>query len=108
MTQYKQKDIYFQQNARKELLSLPKTVQEDFEQLIGELSTFGFLKYPDGKKLSNYNLFEIRVKRRDIYRSVYTYIENDIIILSFFKKKSNKTPNREIQKALKRKYKIIK
>lgn len=106
MTQYKQKEIYIDQNARKELLTLPKTVQKDFELLIKELSIFGFLKYPDGKKLSNYDLFEIRVKRGNVYRCIYAYLQDDIILLSFFKKKSNKTPTKEIQKALKRKYKI--
>jgi len=106
MSQYNQKEIYIDQNARKELLNLPKEVQMDFEQLIKELSIFGFLKYPDGKKLSNYDLFEIRVRRRDIYRCIYAYLQDDIILLSFFKKKSNKTPVKEIQKALKRKDKI--
>ena len=87
MSQYNQKEIYIDKNARKELLTLPKEVQMDFEQLIKELSIFGFLIYPDGKKLSNYDLFEIRVRRRNIYRCIYAYLEDDIILLSFLRKK---------------------
>jgi len=106
MSQYEKKDIYIDSNARRELLSLPKRIQKDFEQLIEELGYRGFLKYPDGKKLSGYDLFEIRVKRKEIYRCIYVYLQNKIVLLSFFKKKSNRTPTKEIQKALKRKYKI--
>jgi phage-related protein len=106
MSQYKRKEIYLDQAARKELLSLPKPIQEQFEQLIEELGLYGFLRYPEAKKLSGYDLFEIRVRRKNIYRCIYAYIDRDIVLLSFFKKKSNRTPNKEIQKALKRKYKI--
>jgi phage-related protein len=105
MAQYK-KEILIDYNAKKEVLSLTKPIQKKFELLINELRTFGNLRYPDGKKLSNFDLFEMRIKKGEIYRGIYCYQEDYIVILSFFKKKSQRTPQNEIQKALKRKYKI--
>lgn len=105
MTQFK-KEILIDYNAKKELLSLTKPIQKEFELLINELRTFGTLRYPNAKKLSNFDLFEMRIKKGEIYRGIYCYQKEEIVILSFFKKKSQKTPEKEIQKALKRRYKI--
>ncbi len=41
-----------------------------------------------------------------IYRGIYCYFDTTVVILSFFKKKTQKTPFKEIQKALKRKYNL--
>lgn len=60
------------------------------------------LREPDAKKIAP-NLFEIRVKvTRMQYRLFYCYIdENGIWVLSGFVKKTRKTPDAEIRKALK-------
>ena len=98
--------LYIESNARKELSTFPISIRKDFGALIKELKAFGTLQYPDSRKLSGYNLFEMRVKKGEIYRCIYCYIKDNIVILSAFKKKTQKTPLREIQKALRRKIKI--
>jgi len=107
MTQYIKKEIYALDNAKDELASLPKNVQKEFGELINEIKEYGYLEYPEGKKLSGYDLFEMRIIDESIYRGIYCYSGDAVIILSFFKKKTQKTPLREIQKALKRKNNLI-
>ncbi len=98
--------LYIESNARKELSSFPIAIRKGFGVLIKELKAFGTLQYPDSRKLSGYNLFEMRVKKGGTYRCIYCYIKDDIVILSAFKKTTQKTPLREIQKAVRRKIKI--
>ena len=48
-------------------------------------------------------LFEIRVTHEGIFRGLYAYVMRDLIImLHFFKKKTQKTPSRSIAIAQKR------
>lgn len=106
MTQLYSKVVYIESNAQKELLTFPPTTRKDFVVLIKELKTFGTLQYPESRKLSGYDLFEMRVRKNGAYRCIYYYYKNDIVILSAFKKKTQKTPLREIQKAVRRKINI--
>jgi phage-related protein len=108
MAQSTRKDILILSNARIELDDFDRDTKEKFYKLFEDLSYNGFLQYPDGKKLSGYDLFEIRVKRKNIYRCIYCHYQNNIIVLSAFQKKSQKTPKREIDKALKRKLNLSK
>jgi phage-related protein len=108
MSQSVRKDILVLSNARKELEDFNTEVREKFYELFEDLSYNGFLQYPDGKKLSGYDLFEIRVKRRNIYRCLYCHYRDNIVILCAFKKKSQRTPRREIDKALGRKFNLRK
>lgn len=102
MAQYMKKEIYILDIAREELYSLPKNTQKKFGTLMYEIAKYGYLEYPEGKKLSGFDLFEMRIIDEDIYRCMYCYFDNLIVILNFFKKKTTKTPLREIQKALRR------
>jgi len=82
--------------AEEELAEFSDKVQIKFEGLIEMLKTDGRLEYPNGKKI-NKNLFEIRVKLDGVYRGFYAYLINNIVlILHFFKKKSQKTPSKDI------------
>ena len=70
------------------------------------LEEFGlFLGMPHIKKLKNYNdLWELRIKHSsNIFRILFlNHKEGTFILLHAFKKKSDKTPQREINKALNR------
>ena len=81
----------------------PDDVQAQFNKLVKQLETNGFLVLPYGKKLSGYeNLFEIRIVSGNSVRVFYCYLEHDLILgVSGFEKKSLKTPKQEIKKALK-------
>ncbi len=108
MAQSYRKNLLILSSARRELENFNKEIKKKFYELFEDLSSNGFLEYPDGKKLSGYDLFEIRVKRENVYRCLYCNYKNDIVILCAFQKKSQKTPKREIDKALKRKFNLRK
>lgn len=97
------KCIIIDRRASKEFKKFPKNIQNEFIKLLDELKAFGTLQYPDSKKLSGYNLFEIRINQKGAWRCIYLYMDNnEIKILSFFNKKSRKTNKRELDKALNR------
>ena len=57
-----------------------------------------FLKPPYNKKIQN-NLYELRVPGKNAIRIFYTMVNNAYILLHIFKKKSQKTPARELKTA---------
>ena len=76
--------------------------------MIETLSNEGKLDLPKAKRI-NSELFEIRVKHEGEYRGLYAYIVNNrILILLFFRKKTQKTPIKFIKTSIKRlqKYEI--
>ena len=75
-------------------------IQALFEILESE----GKIEEPFGKKLkSTPNLFELRVKYQVQWRVIYAYMgKTEIVILSAFFKKTQKTPLAELFKAIKR------
>lgn len=84
------KVVQIDRNAEKEISKFPKAVQIKFRALINILIKRGKLEHPDGKKLPK-GLFEMRVKHGNIYRSLYAYLKQDlIIVLSAFIKKTQK------------------
>lgn len=88
--------------AKKELESFSYEARSKIDTLIEVLRLEGRLKKPFAKRL-NKNLFEIRVSHKGIWRVVYAYFLKDkIVVLSAFQKKTQKTPKKEIKKALKR------
>lgn len=107
MAQYNAKQILLEYNADKEIRRFPRSIQKEFVQLIKELAHYGFLKYPNAKKFSGHDLFEIRIKNNGIYRFIYCYTQDFVLFLCAFKKKMQKTPLREIEKAKKRKQSLI-
>lgn len=65
-----------------------------------------FLKPPHIKKLRS-KLYELRIKSRENIRIFYTIFENEYYLLHAFKKKSQKTPPREMKLAIDRCNEII-
>ena len=66
------------------------------------LSQNGKLEMPFAKKIDK-NIYEIRINNKGQWRAIYAYVfKNQIIILSAFRKKTQKTPKKELTKALKR------
>lgn len=103
MPQSTEKDVFIHPGAQKEIKACRKEIREEFYQLFRELYSLGKLEYPKGKKLRNHDLFEIRIQEQEAYRGIYCYYKNVIVVLSVFQKKSRKTPQKEIEKAVKRK-----
>ncbi len=107
MAQYNAKQILLEYNTDKEIKRFPHSIQKEFVQLIKELAHYGVLKYPNARKLSGHDLFEMRIKNNGIYRCIYCYTQDSVLLLCAFKKKIQKTPLREIEKAKKRKQSLI-
>jgi len=96
------KIVSFDKRADKEFKKFPKGAQVEAQASIKILARDGKLLEPFGKKIDN-NLFEVRIKFRGQWRLLYAYIiGNEVVILSAFQKKSQKTPVKEIQKAKER------
>lgn len=99
---------YEDQNEFKSyLLELPQKLRYKIISKLKLISEYGLvtsMKKELVEKIED-NLYEIRVVGEGIYsRSFFFILENDktqltCIILSSFKKKSNRTPRREIEKA---------
>ena len=103
------KNITLDARADKEISKFPKSVRVKLWAYIDQLNEKGELKKPFAKKIkSKPDLFEIRVKHQGIWRVLYAYIhKEEIILLSGFQKKTQKTPVREINKAISRLYQYI-
>lgn len=106
MAQLYEKEVYIYSNAKDEIREFEKTIRREFYGLFKQLGAFGKLSYPEARKLIGHDLFEIRVREDGAYRSIYSYERSRIVILSAFRKKAQKTPKREIEKALKRRSKL--
>ena len=65
-----------------------------------------FLKPPYIKKLQN-KLYELRISGKVAIRIFYTIINNEYYLLHAFKKKSQKTPLKELKVALDRMKEIV-
>jgi phage-related protein len=103
MTQFiHKKQVIIDVRAKKELEHFSQAVQMKFYAAFDLLEEWGYLNEPHAKKLTE-DLFEIRIKHLGQWRSVYSYIKNNwIIILTVFQKKTQKTPSGEIKRAKKR------
>ena len=100
--------IYYQDEdgkcvVKEWIVKLEPKVQAKIYRDIDLLERFGLaLGEPYIKKLTKDGIWELRTKLgSDIYRVLFG-IEGDMIILHGFQKKTQKTPTREIQTALKR------
>ena len=92
-----------EQPAREFLLSLAKKMRAKMMMIIGVLQDNGNeLREPYSKHLSE-GIFELRAKvGSDISRVLYFfYIDQHIILTNGFVKKTQKTPQQEIEKAKK-------
>lgn len=102
----RKRNIFTLDSAKEEYSLFPDKVKAKINFLIDELRSLGTLSYPDARKLKGYDLYEMRIKDEEIYRMIYCYVGLDVVVLSGFKKKTQKTPLREIRKALKRRNNI--
>jgi phage-related protein len=93
------KMVRLDKRAIKEIKKIPEDAQIKARAMIKVLARDGNLIEPYGKKLDN-ELFEIRIKYKGQWRLIYAYLIDDyIIVLSAFQKKTQKTPLIEIKKA---------
>lgn len=96
------KNIVFHARAAEEFETFNRDVQLSFQAYIDLLGVNGRLEFPDARKVSS-EIFEIRVEWKGTYRGFYAYVGKEhIMILHFFKKKSQKTPLRNLAVAQQR------
>lgn len=96
------KNIFVDKKAEKELQDFDEDVQLAFEAYFEVLRLEGKLDFPQAKKITK-DLFEIRVKLQGEYRGFYAYIDKlDIVVLHFFRKKTQKTPIKNLELAQRR------
>ena len=96
------KNIFLDRNAQKELREFDEEVQLEFEAYFKILELEGKLDLPHAKKIAR-NLFEIRIKLKGEYRGFYAYVGKlDIVVLHFFRKKTQKTPMKDLELAQRR------
>lgn len=60
-----------------------------------------FLGMPHAKKLTS-ELYELRIRGKQEVRIIYSFVNEKIFLLHAFKKQTQKTPRREIEKSLSR------
>ena len=96
------KNIFVDKNAEKELRKFNEEIQLEFEAYFKILELEGKLDLPHAKKVTR-DLFEIRIKLKGDYRGFYAYIGKlDIVVLHFFRKKTQKTPIKDLELAQRR------
>ncbi len=101
------KVIFFNSQVKKNIYSFGKVSSAKSYKQIRLLETFGNkLGMPYSKQIGR-NLFELRVRGNQEIRIFYCFHQNQAIILHSFVKKSQKTPRKEIETALKRKSLLI-
>lgn len=97
-----EKSIFLDKNAEKELRKFDEDIQVEFEAYFKILELDGKLDFPSARKVTK-DIFEIRIKLKGEYRGFYAYIGKlDIVILHFFRKKTQKTPVKDLELAKKR------
>lgn len=93
------KKILINIKAQKEISKFPKPVRIKLIAYLETLKEEGKLEKPFAKKI-NTDLYEIRIRNKGQWRVIYAYIhKNTVIVLSAFKKKTQKIPIKEINKA---------
>ncbi|MCX6789798.1 MAG: type II toxin-antitoxin system RelE/ParE family toxin [Candidatus Gribaldobacteria bacterium] len=90
----------FSNDLEKFIQSLEKSTIAKILRTIDLLEKFGYdLKLPHSKKITK-NLFELRIRGKQEIRIFYAFHKSQIVLLHGFVKKSQKTPQKEIQIAL--------
>ena len=107
--------VLFYRTKNKEVITdyidqLPYKQQVKVTRAINHIVEHGTTRaIPNTRKITSTSLWEIRILGQDSIRIVYSRVAKDTIaILNIFKKKSQKTPRREIIKALQRRKEMIK
>lgn len=100
--------IYYDENNKVPVLEfiLERAPKEQAKILreIDLLEEFGLsLGLPHVRKIKNSDFWELRIRLgSNIFRILFKELENSYLLLHIFQKKTDKTPNREIDVALKR------
>ena len=96
-------NVIYHKEAREEATALPVKIRVKFDRLIRKLEHDArLLREPDTKPLRE-GFFEIRTMGMDIARGIWIYHKaNTIIMLRIFIKKTQKTPEKEIEIAKRR------
>lgn len=93
--------VYLHEPARKEILSWPIEIKKDFGSILTKIQLDEKVGYPDldSMKAVASGCFEIRLKGPDgVYRAFCMIkVEIGILVFHSFKKKSQKTPIKEIE-----------
>ena len=101
---------YLDDRAKAEVEALPTDMRASFERIVGMIGAHGLerMREPYVKHLEA-KLWEMRLKGRDgIARSLYvTATGKRVVVVYSFVKKTQKTPRREIDIALKRAKDVI-
>ncbi|MGE0149487.1 MAG: type II toxin-antitoxin system RelE/ParE family toxin [Parvibaculaceae bacterium] len=96
---------FLDEDVRAELSALPADIRASFERIVGLIRSHGLerMREPYVRHLEG-RLWEMRMKGRDgIARAVYvTAAGRRVVVVRVFPKKTQKTPRREIELALKR------
>jgi len=100
--------IYYEENYRSPVVDfiLEKSPKEQAKILreIDLLEEFGLsLGMPYIRKIANFDLWELRIKHSsNIFRILFKDSGSKFVLLHGFQKKTNKTPKKEINIALRR------
>ena len=101
---------YLDDKAKAEVDALPTDMRASFERIVGMIVAHGLerMREPYVKHLEA-KLWEMRLKGRDgIARSLYVAAKGKrVVVVHSFVKKTQKTPRREIDFALKRAKDVI-
>ncbi len=99
-------DVVVLDQCKKEIDDFPSEVKEDLFDTVRDLREGMQLTMPVSKRMLGMGpgVYELRFKDRSgIYRIIYVMKKNDAIYLVHgFKKKTNKTPVKNIETALRR------
>ncbi len=95
---------YYSAAVQRVVLALPKGILADYLRLTDMLTEFGAdLRLPHSRAMGG-GLFELRPKGREGIARVFYCMQmgREIVVLHGFVKKTQATPHREIETALKR------
>ena len=96
--------IYYSEELQEEILNFPSGIQARYIHLTDRMCIYGAsLGMPHTKAMKD-GLFELRLKSKEGIGRVFfcTLVNKRIVMLHSFIKKTNKTPSKELKKAISR------
>jgi phage-related protein len=93
--------LLFHSKALKEFKKLNRKVRNRFNRVFTFIVNKKKLPRSKFKKITGTNLFEVRIRsNKQAYRGIGGFIKPNFAIVLFFKKKSQKIPQKELRKAI--------
>lgn len=80
----------------------PTSARTKIAHLINLVAQYGYLLGLPHAKMLFKGLYELRIRGKEELRILYTFKKQNIIFLHGFRKQTQKTPQKEIEMALKR------